>query len=147
MVFWVAPLAVLIGSPRGVFEWMLKVLASPAGALLLLGIVTASVAHEMLKLTRVERVRSVGAPTSAKLSRPESAKNIIVTVTHSSIVMLPNYALLAYLWSFPDTLLGTAFWASITWFFLLVFVLNLIRPNRLGFLFAPRRWRFGHPRS
>lgn len=144
-VFWLAPLVFLIGNPQGIFQWMASALVSPAGALLVLCIVSVSVAHEVLKLKRLARIDSAEGANGAKPSHRESAKTIIVNMINLGVVVLPNYALLAFLWSFPDTLLGAAFWVSIAWFFLVVFLLNLIRPRRLGFMFPPRSWRFGHP--
>ena len=146
LLFWVGPFIFLLDTdPRVILEWMVNALVTPAGALLLLCIVSVSVAHEMLKRKTIERVGSAEGANSAKLSHGKSARNVLLSVSSLSAFVLPNYALVAFLWAFPDVLLGAAFWVSVAWFFLVAFVLYLVRPGRLGLIFPPRVWRFGYP--
>lgn len=145
LLFWTSPFIGLLKSPRVILEWMVYALVTPAGAVLLLGIVSVSVAHEIVKQKTTDNIGSAQGPNGVALSHGQSAKAIFLSVRNLCVFVLPNYALVAFLWTFPEVLVGAAFWLSIASFFLVAFALYLVRPRRLGLIFPPRVWRFGHP--
>ncbi len=146
-LFWLPPFVALLSQgPRVALEWMASALVSPAGAVLLLCIVAVSVVHEILKRKVMEDVDSAGGAIGVKPSNGESARNIILSVSFLCVLLLPNYALVAFLWSFPEALLDAAFWRLSAPFFIGLFVFGILfRRGQLGLIFPPRTWRFGHP--
>lgn len=147
MLFWFPPFVALWSyDPRIALEWMVGALVSPAGAVLLLCIVAVVVTVEMRKRKVMKDVDSAGGAIGLKPSRGQSARNIILSVSALCVLLLPNYAIVAFLWSFPEALLDAAFWRSYPPFFVGFFVFGILfRTGQHGLIFRRRAWHFGHP--